>query len=87
MSVRADMVFDDRDDRMLFELGKAVFIAQREVSISLMQRHLRIGYRRALNIMVQLEQAGIVTKLNADNVRTLTLSEYMPASGVTQRPE
>lgn len=86
MSSNAATLLDDRDDRVLFELAMAVFIAQRDVSISLMQRHLRIGYRHAVNIMAQLEQAGIVTALNADNVRTLT-PEYMRVDDVAQKPQ
>lgn len=86
MNSNAAMSLDDSDDRVLVELAKAVFITQREVSVSLMQRHLRIGYRHALNIMAQLEQAGIVTELSVDNSRTLTL-EYMPANDVTQKPQ
>jgi DNA segregation ATPase FtsK/SpoIIIE-like protein len=85
MNSKAATLLDDRDDRILFELAMAVFIAQRAVSISLMQRHLRIGYRRALNTMAQLQQAGIVTHLNAENARTLT-PEYMPANRVTRKP-
>jgi DNA segregation ATPase FtsK/SpoIIIE-like protein len=86
MKVRTDMVFDDRDDRVFFELAKAVFITQCEVSVSLMQRHLRIGYQHALNIMAQLEQAGIVTELNADNARTLT-AEYVRMDNVAREPQ
>ncbi|QJD91247.1 hypothetical protein HH213_14905 [Duganella dendranthematis] len=84
MNAKLDKLVD-RGDRMLVELAKAVFITQREVSVSLMQRHLRIGYRHALNIMAQLEQAGIVTELNADNVRTLT-AEYVRVDNVTRGP-
>lgn len=83
---KMDKPFEDREDIVLFELAKAVFIAERKVSVSLMQRHLMLGYGRALNIMTQLEQAGIVSKLNADNARTLT-PEYMPASDVMQKPQ
>ena len=67
---------EDRDDCELFELAKMVFIEGREVSVSLMQRRLILGYSRALKIMDQLEQAGVVTPLSAENVRALT-PQYM----------
>lgn len=77
MNVKVDMSVDDPDDRVLVELAKAVFIAERRVSVSLMQRHLMLGYRRAFSIMIKLERLGVVTEPNAANVRSLT-PEYSP---------
>lgn len=45
---------------------------EQEASVSLLQRHLRLGYGKALRLMDQLEQNGVVTPLNEAGVRTLT---------------
>lgn len=55
-----------------YEIAKSVLIKEQKVSISLLQRHMRIGYSLALSLMGQLEENGVVTELNPSGVRTLT---------------
>ena len=45
----------------LFDQAVEFILNSRKTSISSLQRHLRIGYNRAANLMESLEQAGIVS--------------------------
>jgi len=69
---------EDNGERDLFESAKAVLIKEREVSISLLQRRLTLGYAKAIDLMAALEQGGVVTQLNAENIRTLTPAYMTP---------
>jgi S-DNA-T family DNA segregation ATPase FtsK/SpoIIIE len=50
--------FDETDS--LYDKALAVAAANRQLSTSLLQRKLRIGYPRAARLMDQLEEEGIV---------------------------
>ena len=45
----------------LFDRAVAFVIETRKTSISSLQRHLKIGYNRAANMMDALEEAGVVS--------------------------
>lgn len=47
----------------------AVVLKHDRASISLVQRHLRIGYNRAAQLLEALENAGHVTPMNAEGRR------------------
>ena len=47
-----------------------VVLKEKRASISLVQRHLAIGYNRAANILEAMEAAGLVSKPNAMGKRT-----------------
>ncbi|BCR23998.1 DNA translocase FtsK [Aquipseudomonas alcaligenes] len=51
-----------------------IFIKEQTVSISLLQRRMKIGYSIALRIMAKLEHSGVVTEPDAMGLRTLTPS-------------
>ena len=55
----------------LYLRAKSILIGSRVVSISLLQRRLKIGYSHALDLMVQLEESGVVTSLDSLGFRTL----------------
>lgn len=55
-----------------YEMAKSVLLKEQEVSISLLQRHMKIGYTLALGLMSQLEENGVVTEQNSTGSRTLT---------------
>lgn len=50
---------DEHDDELYWQAYSLV-IEKQTASVSLLQRHLRIGYTRAARLMDQLEQEGVV---------------------------
>lgn len=55
----------------LYEEAKAFVIEQGRGSISLLQRHLKIGFNRAARIMEQMEKDGIITPADGSKPRTV----------------
>ncbi|MDO4433862.1 MAG: DNA translocase FtsK 4TM domain-containing protein [Alysiella sp.] len=53
----------------LFDQAVQFILSSRKASISSLQRHLRIGYNRAANLMQELEEAGIVSPAEIDGKR------------------
>jgi S-DNA-T family DNA segregation ATPase FtsK/SpoIIIE len=49
----------------------AIVLQHRKASISLVQRHLRIGYNRAARLLEQMEKSGLVGSLQANGSREL----------------
>jgi recombination associated protein RdgC len=64
-------VYDDA----LCEQAKTIVIVHRRASISLVQRHLRIGYNRAAAILEELEKAGIVSGMTTGSERRVLVRE------------
>lgn len=69
-ALRADDTDDDGDDPLLAE-ARRVVVENRRASISLVQRHLRIGYNRAASLLEALEERGVVTAMRPDGGREL----------------
>ena len=70
----------DTDESLSFESGDAeadpmydqavnVVLKTRRPSISLVQRHLRIGYNRAARLIEQMERAGLVSPMQSNGNR------------------
>ncbi|MBR6026932.1 MAG: DNA translocase FtsK 4TM domain-containing protein [Neisseriaceae bacterium] len=57
----------------LFDQAVQVILKNRKVSISSLQRHLRIGYNRAANLVDELEKAGIISEPDAGNNRKILI--------------
>jgi S-DNA-T family DNA segregation ATPase FtsK/SpoIIIE len=55
----------------LYDQAVAVVLKNRRASISLVQRHLRIGYNRAARLLEQMEKAGMVGALAANGSREI----------------
>ena len=53
----------------LYHAAKLLVLEQRKPSISLIQRHLRIGYNRAARLIEQMEADGFVSAMRADGTR------------------
>ncbi|MDD3353868.1 DNA translocase FtsK [Zoogloea sp.] len=53
----------------LYDQAVEVVIKTRRPSISLVQRHLRIGYNRAARLIEQMERSGLVTPMGANGNR------------------
>lgn len=56
----------------LYPLAKSFLIEKQYVSVSLLQRHFKIGYSLALKLMGCLEKGGVVTGLDSEGFRKLT---------------
>jgi S-DNA-T family DNA segregation ATPase FtsK/SpoIIIE len=53
----------------LYDQAVQIVVQTRRPSISLVQRHLRIGYNRAARLIEQMEQAGLVSPMQANGNR------------------
>jgi recombination associated protein RdgC len=55
----------------LYDQAVAIVLAQRRASISLVQRHLRIGYNRAARLMEEMEVKGVISPMASNGDRTV----------------
>ena len=59
----------DAEADALYDQAVEIVVKSRRASISLVQRHLRIGYNRAARLVEQMERAGIVTPMQSNGNR------------------
>jgi S-DNA-T family DNA segregation ATPase FtsK/SpoIIIE len=71
---RIDGGEDDFDDR--YEEALALVSSLRQASISLIQRHLRIGYNRAARIIERMEREGIVGPSDGSKPRDVLIGKH-----------
>ena len=55
----------------MYDQAVAVVLQHRRASISLVQRHLRIGYNRAARLLEQMEQSGLVSAMATNGNREI----------------
>ena len=55
----------------MYDQAVAVVRETKKPSISLVQRHLKIGYNRAARLLESMEEAGVVSPMGASGVRTI----------------
>ncbi|MDI9333857.1 MAG: DNA translocase FtsK 4TM domain-containing protein [Cytophagales bacterium] len=55
----------------LYDQAVDIVLKNRKASISLVQRHLKIGYNRAANILEAMEKAGLVSNLSSSGQREI----------------
>ncbi len=55
----------------LYDQAVQIVLKNRKASISLVQRHLKIGYNRAANILEAMEKAGLVSSLSSSGQREI----------------
>ena len=65
----------------LYDQAVAIVLKTRRASISLVQRHLRIGYNRAARLIEQMERAGMVSPMQTNGNREI----LVPASAAEER--
>lgn len=65
----ASDVYGIGNDKFMYEKAVAVVRETGRASISLVQRHLRIGYNRAARLVEQMEQDGIVSPYRQNGMR------------------
>jgi len=59
----------------MYDQAVEIVLKTRRPSISLVQRHLRIGYNRAARLIEQMEQAGLVSPMNSAGSREVLVTE------------
>jgi len=55
----------------LYDQAVAIVLKNRRASISLVQRHLRIGYNRAARLLEQMETSGVVSTMQSNGNREI----------------
>jgi S-DNA-T family DNA segregation ATPase FtsK/SpoIIIE len=55
----------------LYDQAVAVVLKHKRASISLVQRHLRIGYNRSARLLEQMEKSGIVSAMSGSGNRDI----------------
>ena len=55
----------------MYDQAVAIVLQNKKASISLVQRHLRIGYNRAARLLEQMEKSGLVSALSSSGNRDL----------------
>ncbi len=62
----------------LYDQAVEIVTKHRRASISLVQRHLRIGYNRAARLLEQMEQAGLISAMAANGNREILVPNRDP---------
>jgi S-DNA-T family DNA segregation ATPase FtsK/SpoIIIE len=60
---------NDAEADPMYDQAVNVVLKTRRPSISLVQRHLRIGYNRAARLIEQMERAGLVSPMQSNGNR------------------
>lgn len=71
----------DAESDPLYDQAVEIVLRTRRASISLVQRHLRIGYNRAARLIEQMERAGMVSAMQSNGNREI----LVPGSGQEAR--
>jgi S-DNA-T family DNA segregation ATPase FtsK/SpoIIIE len=61
----------DAEADPLYDQAVAVVLQNKRASISLVQRHLRIGYNRAARLLEQMEKSGLVSSMSTNGNRDI----------------
>ncbi len=61
----------DGESDPLYDQAVAVVLENKRASISLVQRHLRIGYNRAARLLEQMEKSGLVSSMATNGNRDI----------------
>jgi S-DNA-T family DNA segregation ATPase FtsK/SpoIIIE len=55
----------------MYDQAVSIVLQHRRASISLVQRHLRIGYNRAARLLEQMEKSGLVSAMSTNGNRDI----------------
>jgi DNA segregation ATPase FtsK/SpoIIIE, S-DNA-T family len=61
----------DGESDAMYDQAVAIVLQHKKASISLVQRHLRIGYNRAARLLEQMEKSGLVSAMATNGNRDL----------------
>jgi S-DNA-T family DNA segregation ATPase FtsK/SpoIIIE len=59
----------DAESDPMYDQAVTIVLQNRRASISLVQRHLRIGYNRAARLLEQMEKSGVVSAMSGAGQR------------------
>ena len=76
----------DGEQDPMYDNAVAVVLQHRKASISLVQRHLRIGYNRAARLLEQMEKSGLVSSMATNGNRELIVPQRGGEGGATSAP-
>jgi S-DNA-T family DNA segregation ATPase FtsK/SpoIIIE len=65
----------DGESDPMYDQAVAIVLQHKKASISLVQRHLRIGYNRAARLLEQMEKSGLVSSLSTSGNRDLLVPQ------------
>jgi len=58
----------------LYDQAVKIVLTQKRASVSLVQRHLRIGYNRAARLLEQMENNGVVSVMQSNGNRNILVA-------------
>jgi S-DNA-T family DNA segregation ATPase FtsK/SpoIIIE len=61
----------DKESDPLYDQACSIVLKHKRATISLVQRHLRIGYNRAARLLEQMEQSGMVSAMQSNGNREI----------------
>jgi S-DNA-T family DNA segregation ATPase FtsK/SpoIIIE len=70
-----ELAAGDGESDPLYDQAVEIVLRTRRPSISLVQRHLRIGYNRAARLLEQMEQAGLVSTMQSNGNREVLVPD------------
>ncbi|MEN9451507.1 MAG: hypothetical protein RLZZ369_566 [Pseudomonadota bacterium] len=76
----------DGESDPMYDNAVAIVLQHRKASISLVQRHLRIGYNRAARLLEQMEKSGLVSSMATNGNRELLVPNRGGEGGATAAP-
>ncbi|RTL29773.1 MAG: DNA translocase FtsK [Burkholderiales bacterium] len=76
----------DGEQDPMYDNAVAIVLQHRKASISLVQRHLRIGYNRAARLLEQMEKSGLVSSMSTNGNREIMAPARGGEGGATAAP-
>ncbi len=76
----------DGEQDPMYDNAVAIVLQHKKASISLVQRHLRIGYNRAARLLEQMEKSGLVSSMATNGNRELIVPQRGGDGGATAAP-
>jgi S-DNA-T family DNA segregation ATPase FtsK/SpoIIIE len=70
-AIEGGAINGDGEADPMYDQAVAIVLQNRRASISLVQRHLRIGYNRAARLLEQMERAGLVSAMASNGNRDI----------------
>ncbi|HEU5296038.1 MAG TPA: DNA translocase FtsK 4TM domain-containing protein [Burkholderiaceae bacterium] len=70
-AIEGGTVNGDGEADPMYDQAVSIVLQNRRASISLVQRHLRIGYNRAARLLEQMERAGLVSPMASNGNRDI----------------